>query len=94
MIVVKGKMNRRQDRSKHRADALVGLVEILRTYNRADMAIIESVLSANGIEHTVSGGGIHYSPMRILVGADQVGATYELVKGLKLSYALITPGSR
>jgi hypothetical protein len=94
MIVVNGKTNKRQDRPNHRTVSPGGLVEILRTYNRADMAIIESVLNTNGIEHIVVGGNIHYSPMKVLVGADHVGAAYELVKKLKLSYSLVTSGLR
>jgi len=94
MIAAEGKTKARQHHAEHLKEPSDALVEILRTYNRADMAIIESILSANGIEHTVAGGNIYYSPMKVLVRADHVGAAYELVKKLKLSYSLIGSDSR
>jgi len=64
-------------------------MEILTTFNQADMAIVESVLGDNQIGYMVAGGNSHYDPMRVLVRAEQFERALELMRGLKLNFSRI-----
>jgi hypothetical protein len=65
--------------------------EILATYNRADMALIKSILDAENITYFFKGEYFAYvnplaDPARLMVRKDQVRDAKNVLKGLKLSY--------
>jgi hypothetical protein len=73
-------------------------VMILETHNEGDRAIIESILSSEGIDYLVQGRHVapyiyHALPMRIMVRKEQAEQAREVLKGLKLSFTYSGPGS-
>ena len=68
----------------------VHFVEILATYNPADVAFLKSLLESEGIQYFFNGEHFMYmrplaDPVRLMVREDQVEDAIELVKGVKLS---------
>jgi hypothetical protein len=82
-------MNLRGHFTEPEDNTVGGLTEILVTFNRADVAIVESVLGDNEIGCTVVGGNSHYDAMRVLVRAEQYERALGLMRGLKLSFSRI-----
>jgi len=70
-------------------NAFDGSMEILTTFNQADIAIVESVLGDHQIDYMVVGGNTHYDPMRVLVRAEQFERALGLMRGLKLNFSRI-----
>jgi hypothetical protein len=68
----------------------VNFVEILGTYNPADIVFLKSLLDSVGIQYFFKGEHFMYirplaDPVRLMVREDQVDETVELVKEVKLS---------
>ena len=68
----------------------VDYVEVLATYNPADVAFIKSLLEGEGIQYFFKGEHFMYmrplaDPVRLMVRADQVETARELVKDVTLS---------
>jgi len=73
-------------------------VVILETHNEGDRAIIESILSAEGIDYLVQGRHVapyiyHALPMRIMVKREQAERAREVLKDLRLSFTYSDPRS-
>jgi hypothetical protein len=73
--------------------------EVLRTYNPADVAIIKSVLDAEGITHHIKGE--HFmlvrplaDPASLMVKKGEVERAVEVLKKLDLKFKWITGGDR
>lgn len=69
-------------------------VEVLVTFNLADIAIIKSILGENGIEYFFQGENFNLirpiaDPARLKVREDQVELVKELLKDLKLTYGAV-----
>lgn len=70
----------------------VHFVEILATYNPADVAFLKSLLESEGIQYFFNGEHFMYmrplaDPVRLMVRQDQAEDAIELVKNVKLSVA-------
>ena len=68
----------------------VDFVEILATYNPADIVFLKSLLESEGIQYYFKGEHFMYmrplaDPVRLMVRKDQVEEAVELVKDVKLS---------
>jgi len=68
----------------------VNLVEILATYNPADIVFLKSLLESEGIKYFFKGEHFMYmrplaDPVRLMVRQDQVDDAIELLKDVKLS---------
>ena len=73
----------------------VDFVEILATYNPADVVFLKSLLESEGIQHFFKGEHFMYmrplaDPVRLMVRQDQVDEAKELVKNVKLSVSGIS----
>lgn len=73
--------------------------EVLRTFNPADIALIRSVLDAEGITHFIKGE--HFilvrplaDPAALMVKKDEADRAREILKELDLKYRGITGGDR
>jgi len=67
-------------------------VELLSTFNLADIAIIKSILENEGIEYYFKGENFisirpMIDPARLMVRADQIELVKELIKNLELNYS-------
>lgn len=78
----------------------VHFIEILATYNPADIAFLKSILDAEGIVYFFKGEHFMYmrplaDPVRLMVRADQAADAAELLRDVHLAVAGInlTPGS-
>jgi hypothetical protein len=70
----------------------VNFVEILATYNPADIVFLKSLLESEGIQYFFKGEHFMYmrplaDPVRLMVRQDQVDDAIDLVKDVKLSVA-------
>ena len=70
--------------------AFVDYVEVLATYNPADVAFIKSLLDSEGIRYFFKGEHFMYmrplaDPVRLMVAADQVAMAREVLKDVELS---------
>jgi hypothetical protein len=81
----------------HQSQSLSSLnfVEILGTYNPADVVFLKSLLESEGIQYFFKGEHFMYmrplaDPVRLMVRQDQVEEAVELVKDVKLSVAGIS----
>jgi hypothetical protein len=68
----------------------INFVEILGTYNPADVVFLKSLLESEGIQYFFKGEHFMYmrplaDPVRLMVRQDQVEEAVELVKDVKLS---------
>jgi len=68
----------------------IHFVEILATYNPADVVFLKSLLESEGIQYFFKGEHFMYmrplaDPVRLMVRQDQVEEAVELVKDVKLS---------
>ena len=73
----------------------VNFVEILGTYNPADVVFLKSLLESEGIQYFFKGEHFMYmrplaDPVRLMVRQDQVDEAKELVKDVKLSVSGIS----
>lgn len=73
----------------------INFVEILGTYNPADVVFLKSLLESEGIQYFFKGEHFMYmrplaDPVRLMVRQDQVEEAVELVKDVKLSVAGIS----
>jgi hypothetical protein len=82
-------MKHKHHSAEPEVNAMSGSVEILTTFNQADIAIVESILGDNQIGYIVVGGNAHYDPMRVLVKRDQFEMALGLMRGLKLNFSRI-----
>ena len=76
----------------------VAYEQILGTHNPADIALIKSLLEAEGLTYYFHGEHFIYmrpmaDPARLMVRADQAETARELLSGLDLSYTAINLGS-
>lgn len=72
----------------------VDYVEILGTYNPGDIALIKSILDAEGITYYFHGEHFTYvrplaDPARLMVRRDEAPEALEVLGGLRLSHAAI-----
>ena len=70
----------------------INFVEILGTYNPADVVFLKSLLESEGLQYFFKGEHFMYmrplaDPVRLMVRQDQVEEAIELVKDVKLSVA-------
>lgn len=77
----------------------VNLVEVLATYNPADVAFLKSLLESEGIQHHFKGEHFMYmrplaDPVRLMVREDQVESVLELLKDVNLSVTGISLGDK
>ena len=68
----------------------VDYIEVLATYNPADVAFVKSLLEGEGIQYFFKGEHFMYmrplaDPVRLMVRADQVDAARELLEDVELS---------
>ena len=68
----------------------VDFVEVLATYNPADVAFIKSLLDSEEIQYFFKGEHFMYmrplaDPVRLMIRTDQVDAARELLKDIQLS---------
>jgi hypothetical protein len=68
----------------------INFVEVLGTYNPADVVFLKSLLESEGIQYFFKGEHFMYmrplaDPVRLMVRQDQVEEAVELVKDVKLS---------
>jgi hypothetical protein len=68
----------------------VDFVEVLATYNPADVAFIKSLLEGEGIQYFFKGEHFMYmrplaDPVRLMIRTDQVEIARELLKDIELS---------
>ncbi len=75
----------------------VNLVEVLATYNPADVAFLKSLLESEGIQYYFKGEHFMYmrplaDPVRLMVREDQEQAALELLKNVNLSVTGISLG--
>ena len=75
----------------------VDFVEVLATYNPADIALLKSILDSEGITYFFKGENFQYmrplvDPARLMVRKDQVENAVDLLKDLKLSFMGINLG--
>jgi len=68
----------------------LNFVEILATYNPADIVFLKSLLESEGVQYFFKGEHFMYvrplaDPVRLMVRQDQVNDAIELVKDVKLS---------
>jgi len=82
-------MKHQQLSAEPEVNALRGSIEILTTFNQADIAIVESILGDNQVCYMVVGGNAHYDPMRVLVKAEQFENALGLLRGLRLNFSRI-----
>ena len=73
----------------------VDFVEILATYNPADVVFLKSLLESEGIQYFFKGEHFMYmrplaDPVRLMVRQDQVEEAIELIKDVKLSVSGIS----
>ena len=73
----------------------VNFVEILATYNPADIVFLKSLLESEGIQYFFKGEHFMYmrplaDPVRLMVREDQVEDAIDLVKDVKLSVSGIS----
>ena len=73
----------------------VNFVQILATYNPADVVFLKSLLESEGIQYFFKGEHFMYmrplaDPVRLMVRQDQVEDAFELIKDVKLSVAGIS----
>jgi hypothetical protein len=73
----------------------VNFVEILATYNPADIVFLKSLLESEGIQYFFKGEHFMYmrplaDPVRLMVREDQVEDAIDLMKDVKLSVAGIS----
>jgi hypothetical protein len=76
-------------------EAFVEYVEILRTFNPADLAIIRSLLTDAGIDYFVKDEHLALvrplvEPPAVMVSRDQVQEAVDIIKDLKLEYKAIS----
>ena len=69
----------------------VDFVEILATYNPADIALLKSILDSEDITYFFKGENFQHirpwaDPARLMIRTDQVEEVTNLIKDLKLSY--------
>jgi len=72
---------------------------LIETSNPADIAMIKSLLDADGIVYFVQGEAFHavrpmIEPVRFMVAADQLDAARDRIAGLRLSYGAMTTTSK
>ncbi len=77
----------------------VNFIEILATYNPADVVFLKSLLESEGIQYFFKGEHFMYmrplaDPVRLMVRQDQADEAKKLVKGVKLSVSGISLGER
>jgi hypothetical protein len=77
---------------KEEQPEFVHYVEILATYNPADIVFLKSLLESEGIQYFFKGEHFMYmrplaDPVRLMVRQDQVDDAIDLVKDVKLSVA-------
>jgi hypothetical protein len=70
----------------------INYVELLATYNPADIVFLKSLLESEGIQYFFKGEHFMYmrplaDPVRLMVRQDQVDDAFDLVKDVKLSVA-------
>lgn len=75
------------------------LVELLATYNPGDVAILRSVLDANGVEYFLHGENFAIvqplvEPTRLLVRRDQAQMVQNLLQGLDLNFLALATDSQ
>ncbi len=71
---------------------------LMETSNPADIALIRSLLDAEGILFFVQGEGFHavrplLQPVRFLVAEDRFDDAEEMIRGLRLSYGPFSSGA-
>jgi len=71
---------------------------LIETANPADIAMIKSLLDAEGIVYFAQGEAFHavrptIEPVRFMVAEDQLEIARELIAGLRLSYGTVTSTS-
>jgi hypothetical protein len=69
----------------------VEFVEVLGTYNQADIALLKSILDSEDITYFIKGENFQHvrpwaDPARLMVQRDQVETVQELLTEVKLSY--------
>jgi hypothetical protein len=77
----------------------VGYDEILRTFNPADIAIVRSILDAEGITYFMKGENFGMvrplaDPVGLMVKREDVDRAREVLKDLNLKFKGITGGDR
>jgi formate-dependent nitrite reductase cytochrome c552 subunit len=80
-----------EPKEKHEIGPNARLVELLATFNHADIAIIKSILDDAGIEYYFKGDHTimtrpYVDPARLLVKKGQVDEVKDLLKDLNLKY--------
>jgi len=72
----------------------VDFIEILATYNPADVVFLKSLLESEGIQYFFKGEHFMYTrlaePVRLMVRQDQMDEAMELIKNVKLSVSSVS----